>query len=159
MALASVVGEVLTLRNYLAYPSSPRTAALEDAHAGEWVKLSGLALRCDRRRTIGDYTYVLGRSDGGRDVLASFRSNEECEPRPRELTGTLEGLHPNLARTLDRNGFSLPPAEVTVLCTWCGPGNELTGCWVLGALALAGAALVWVGLSDRRKLKAEAISL
>jgi hypothetical protein len=157
-ALGSVVGEVLTLRTYLAYPSSPRSAAVEDAHPGEWVKVSGVALRCDGRRIIGDYTYVLGRSVGGRDVLASFRSNQGCEPRPRELTGILEGLHPNLARTLDRNGFPLPPGGVTVLCTWCGPGNELTGCWILAALILVGALLVWVGLSERRKLRAESSS-
>ena len=73
----------------------------------------------------------------------------------RSLTGILEDLHPNLARTLSRNGFPIPPGRVAELCTWCGPRNELTGCVVLLAGVLVGAFLVGVGLSERRKLRAD----
>ena len=152
VALGCVLGEVLVLRAYLAFPESPRRVALEAARPNEWVALTDAVLECESRREIGNGTYFLGRSLGGRYFVASYNQPMTCEGA-HSLIGTVGALHPNLARTLARNSFALPDGEIAQLCTWCGPRNDLIGSLVLAAGILLGAFLAWVGLTERRKLR------
>lgn len=154
VTVGCVVGEVLVVRTFLTYPETPRRTTLEAARPGEWAEVTDLLLDCESIVRSGDSTYYVGRSRGGRPFVASYDRAATCGGGPTTLAGTVETLHPNLARTLERNRVVLPGGPISEVCTGCGPANTRTGALVLLAGILLGAALAWLGASERRKLHA-----
>ncbi|WP_243338704.1 tetratricopeptide repeat protein [Anaeromyxobacter soli] len=151
---ASLVLEVMVVRQWLAFPSEPRRTSLEEARPGEWVALRDAALLCDSRREVRAGTFYAGLSTGGRPFLASYADPVDCSVAQAGLRGVLIELVPRLAATLDDAGFPVPAGDPPRLCTECGPSESRLFVVVLLGFAAIAAFLLREGLKQWRRGRA-----
>ncbi len=150
---ASVAGVALGVRSWQRYSpdsGSPTATTLDavpgQADGGAWVSITNATWYCDHpiRPLRGDSRQVvLWDGESSVVVVADFDANVQCSSlTPAHASGTVSRLdrESKYSKHLEENGLSVnAAAEVYVLCTYCGPRNDLLG-------VVSGVALTLIGL-------------